>query len=85
MPEGAAWVSKFGDYIWVESLQLSPEDIVSSVGAGDAFCSACLWGIYNEVSPEKTLHLANANAAECLKGYTTVDSLVSIQSIQEKY
>ncbi|WP_104398894.1 carbohydrate kinase family protein [Vibrio penaeicida] len=85
MPEGAAWVSKFGDSIWVESLQLSPDDIISSVGAGDAFCSACLWGIYNEVSPVKTLHLANANAAECLKGYTTVDSLGSIRDIWNKY
>ncbi|CCN50476.1 putative Ribokinase [Vibrio nigripulchritudo MADA3029] len=85
MPEGAAWVSKYGDSIWVESLALSSEDIVSSVGAGDAFCSACLWGIYNEISPVKTLHLANANAAECLKGYTTVDSLVSIHQIRKKH
>jgi sugar/nucleoside kinase (ribokinase family) len=40
--------------------------IVSTVGAGDAFCAGMLYGIYQEWDLEKTMRFANAMAGVCL-------------------
>lgn len=67
MPGVALWTDVDGNELWSNVSQIAEEDIVSPVGAGDAFCSGVLFGIHEGFKPEKTLKLAHAMAAANLK------------------
>lgn len=76
------------EYIEVSSLRIPPEEIKGSVGAGDAFCAGCLYGIYNNYSDRQILEFASAAAACNLFSANSVDSMRSkheIIKLQEKY
>lgn len=72
MPEGAFALSKEGE-IWMPSR--SVKNIVSAVGAGDAFCAGMLYGLHEEWPLNQALDLAHAAAAACLGHETTTDGL----------
>lgn len=72
MPEGALALSKDGE-LWVSSRRV--EKIVSSVGAGDAFCAGVLYGLHEEWPLDKSLDLGHRAAAACLGHETTTGGL----------
>jgi sugar/nucleoside kinase (ribokinase family) len=72
MPEGALAYSKEGQ-LYVPSRPV--EKIVSSVGAGDAFCAGMLYGLHEEWPIEKCLDLGHRAAAACLGHHTTTGGL----------
>ncbi len=79
---------KSGEFTIVPSLEIPPEEIKGSVGAGDAFCAGSLYGLYNNYSDEETLKLASAIAASNLFAENSTDSILSKEDVwafEEKY
>ncbi len=52
-----------GEFTEVASLAIPPEAIKGSVGAGDAFCAACLYGLMRGMADRPLLEFASAAAA----------------------
>lgn len=80
--------AKTGDFTQVPSLQIPNEMIKGSVGAGDAFCAGCLYGIYNGFSDEQLLEFASAAAACSLFAANSTDGMrakAEILEIAQKY
>ena len=63
-PEYGFCLAKDGVFTAVPSLDLPKGYIKGTVGAGDAFCAGCLYGIYNGWSDKAILEFA-AGAAAC--------------------
>lgn len=57
------------------SLAFPRELIRGSVGAGDAFCAGCLYGLYNGFDDERLLRFAAAAAAASLTEENAVDGM----------
>ncbi len=76
------------DYLEVSSFDIPPDEIKGSVGAGDAFCAGCLYGIYNNYSDRQILEFASSAAACSLFESNSVDGMKNkheIIKISEKY
>lgn len=72
VPEGAFAKSAHGES-WVPSRPVKP--VVSTVGAGDAFCAGVLFGLHEDWPLEKCLDLGHRAAAACLSHETTTGGL----------
>lgn len=80
--------AKTGDFAAVPSLKIPSEEIKGSVGAGDAFCAASLYAIYNNFSDTQLLEFASAAAACNLFAANSVDGMRSkgeIMKMEEQY
>jgi len=66
-PEGGWCMEKGGRFSFRPSLKLAPEDIKSTVGAGDAFCAGMLYALNRGDNVEDALDLG-AGAAACVLG-----------------
>lgn len=79
---------KTGSFTEVSSLKIPEDEIKGSVGAGDAFCAGCLYGLYNDFSDKQILEFASTAAACSLFATNSVDGMKSkaeIMNIEEKY
>lgn len=77
-----------GSFTEVASLKIPPEEIKGSVGAGDAFCAGCLYGIYNGFDDKHILEFAASAAACNLFSENSVDGMRSyneIEKLSQKY
>lgn len=77
-----------GEFTQIASLDIPKQEIKGSVGAGDAFCSGCLYGIYNEFGDRQILEFASAAAACSLFSQNSVDGMktkAEIIKLSEKY
>jgi sugar/nucleoside kinase (ribokinase family) len=63
MPEGAFWLTKDLQEFRQHSLTIPPEQFIATCGAGDAFCSGIIVGLYKKWPIPKILKLATATAA----------------------
>lgn len=80
--------AKSGEFTEMPSLKIPKEEIRGSVGAGDAFCAGCLYGIYNDFSDKQLLEFASAAAACSLFAANSVDGMRSkneIMKMMEEY
>ena len=80
--------AKTGDFTQVSSLKIPPEEIKGSVGAGDAFCAGCLYGLYHDFSDIQLLEFASSAAACSLFAANSTDGMKSgneILNIAQKY
>ncbi len=80
--------SKTREFTEVKSLKIPKDCIKGSVGAGDAFCAGCLYGLYNGYTDEEMLSFASSAAACSLFAANAVDGMLSKQEIMmlpEKY
>jgi len=85
---GFCYDVKSAEFTAVPSLNIPPEEIKGSVGAGDAFCAAALYGIYNYYTDRELLSFASAAAACNLFSENSVDGmkcLSEILSVADKY
>lgn len=64
-----------GNFTEVPSLKVPKEDIKGTVGAGDAFCAACLYSLYNGYTDRQMLEFASAAAACNLLEANAVDGM----------
>lgn len=72
----------------VPSLEIPAEKIKGSVGAGDAYCSGCLYSIYNGYDDKKMLEFASSAAACNLFAENSIDGMLpknEIEKLAEKY
>jgi sugar/nucleoside kinase (ribokinase family) len=74
-------LSKNGEYNKVNSFEIPKELIKGSVGAGDAFCAGCLYGLYNGYSDKEILEFASATAVCNLFEENSVDGMQSKEEI----
>jgi sugar/nucleoside kinase (ribokinase family) len=74
-PDGAIALRKSGEHAFAPSVKVPRDEIIGTVGAGDAFYAGMLFGIHESWSLEKSLALANASAATSLHSATTSSSI----------
>ena len=81
-PEAGFILNCNGDFTVVPSISLPAGYIKGTVGAGDAFCAGCLYGIYNGMSDKDILEFASG-AAVC--NLAEQDSVSGMKSKDEIY
>ncbi len=81
--EACFCLSRDGSFTARTSLELAPEAIRGSVGAGDAFAAGALHAIYNGKSDEYLLEFASAAAACSLFCENAVDGMRSKEEIED--
>ncbi len=77
-----------GEFTAVPSLKIPKEEIKGSVGAGDAYCAGCLYGLYNGMSDKELLEFASAAAACNLFSENSIDGMLAkneILKLPKKY
>lgn len=85
---GFALDVKSGQFTQMPSLEIPKEEIKGSVGAGDAYCAGCLYGLYNGYTDEEILEFAASAAACNLFAANSVDGMkpkTEIDKISKKY
>lgn len=78
LPEGAYALGPEGE-VWVPSKPL--KKIVSTVGAGDAFCAGVLYGLHEEWPIRQCLDLGHLAAAACIGHETTTGGLRPVSEL----
>lgn len=66
-PEVGFCLDNSGKFTKIPSFVIPTEEIKGKVGAGDAFCAGCLYGLYHQLTDEQLLEFAAATAACSLK------------------
>lgn len=84
MPNKSCCVDDDGS-IEANSLHIPPELIVGTTGAGDAFCSGCLVGIYHNFDNERILKMATTIAASSLFSADATNAVISLEEVEEFY
>jgi sugar/nucleoside kinase (ribokinase family) len=80
-PEGACARTRTGGILFQPSLDLPPGFIVGGTGAGDAFCSGMLFGLWNGWKLKDCLEFAACAGAQNLNDLTTVGSMTRWKEI----
>lgn len=78
-PDGAVALSRSGERAFAPAVDVPPEEIVGTVGAGDAFYAGFLLGVHEGWPLSHCLALANAAAATSLRSATTSASILPWQ------
>ncbi len=81
-PQAGFALNRTGEYTVVPSLALPKGFIKGSVGAGDAFCAGCLYGIYHGLDDRGILEFASGAAACNLSREDSVSGMKSAQEIR---
>lgn len=81
-PEAGFIFNASGEFTAVPSLQLPDGFIKGSVGAGDAFCAGCLYGIYHGFSDRRILEFASGAAASSLFAEDSVSGMRPADEIE---
>lgn len=80
-PEGGYAVNKAGESCFVPSISVNKENVVSTVGAGDAFCAGMLYALHEKMPLHDALIFANTSArfnlrhATCTGGAPTLTEM----------
>lgn len=82
-PEAGFCLSSDGTYTVVPSLKLPKGYIKGTVGAGDAFCAGCLYGIYHGYTDHDILEFASGAAACNLTAEDSVSGMKDVAYIRE--
>lgn len=75
----ALWLGETA--LWSAPELLNPSEILSPVGAGDAFCAGILYAIHENWPAEQALHLGHRAAAAALKGATATDGIPPLAAL----
>lgn len=81
-PEGA-WGEAHGEEgRWIPSWMLEQEEIIGSVGAGDAFCAGFLYGCHESLPLTESIYLAHACARASLLAANAIDGAKTLAELQ---
>jgi sugar/nucleoside kinase (ribokinase family) len=80
-PEAGFCLNNEGEFTAVPSLKLPKGYIKGTVGAGDAFCAGCLYGIYKGFDDRKILEFASGAAAFNLSAVDSVSGMKDKDSV----
>ena len=78
--EAGFMLTKDGQFRMADAVDIDPREIAGKVGAGDAFCAGCLYGLYTGIPDDRLLDYASA-AAVC--NLTAADSISGMKSAEE--
>lgn len=84
MPEKCCCVTNT-ETIELGSLKIDQNLIIGTTGAGDAFCSGCLVGIYHQFSNRDILKIASSIAASSLFGADATSSIITLSEVEDFY
>lgn len=84
MPKGSFWATKNDEDLWQESFHVPQKLIVSSCGAGDAFCAGAMVGIHENWNRKDTLTLANKMAALSITSWHNSDGILPLNETLKK-
>ncbi|MDL2410124.1 carbohydrate kinase family protein [Rhizobium calliandrae] len=82
-PEFSFWFARGAPPVVTRSRSVDPGNIVSTVGAGDAFCAAVLYGLHEDWPIERICAVAHSAAARCLGGMTATDGIPEMAVLLE--
>ena len=82
-PEGTVAMGAKYQIHRASSYSIEKKQIVSAVGAGDAFCSGILYGVHQGLPIQKSLDLGSANAYFNLLHTTACEGAVPIKKVNE--
>ena len=82
-PEGGVAAAKDGRCCSAPSFSPAKEEILSTVGAGDAFCAGALYAIHEGYSLEDLLAFASASARFNLFSTTSTGGAPTLETIQQ--
>lgn len=82
-PEGGFALNSNGEFAAVPSLTLPSGYIKGSVGAGDAFCAACIYCLYKNIDIKTMLELASCAAACNLSESDSISGMKPISEIMK--
>lgn len=82
-PEGGYAVSRNGERCWCDSVPVARHEIVSSVGAGDAFCAGMLYAQHERMPLRDALRTANASARFNLFSATSTGGAPTLHRLNE--
>ena len=89
-PEAGFIYNKNGTFTVLPSVKHKPGYIKGTVGAGDAFCAGCLYGIYNDYDDKKILEFAscaatcNLAAEDSVSGMRSKDYILQLMDTCER-
>ncbi len=81
-PEGGFVRTRKGEDVLQSSLRIPARDVVGAAGAGDAFCSGMLLGLYEEWDLAKCLQTAVCAAGACLSEASCTGGMKSLRCVQ---
>lgn len=81
-PLGATALRRGGEPVSVRAYTLAREQVVSTLGAGDAFCAGALYGLHQKMSLMQCLKLGCAAARFNLFSLSATDGAVTYQALQ---
>jgi sugar/nucleoside kinase (ribokinase family) len=80
-PRGASAYSKTEGLVSVAAYIVPIEEIVSTLGAGDAFCSGVLYGLHENIPLQTSLKIGNALAHYNLGSTSATDGAIEFNEI----
>ena len=81
-PEGAWGEAPGEEGQWVPSWRLEQNEIIGSVGAGDAFCAGFLYGCHESLPLTESIYLAHACARASLLAANAIDGAKTLAELQ---
>ncbi len=81
-PEGGYALQRNGGECFCPSIAVATSDIVSAVGAGDAFCAGMLYALHEELPLARALRIANAAARFNLFSATSTGGAPTLDRIE---
>ena len=66
---------------WSSPEPINPAEILSPVGAGDAFCAGIIYAIHENWTAEQALHLGHRAAAAALKSVTASEGIPPLAAL----
>ncbi len=83
-PEGALWMDNEGNTMSRTGYNLDGVPIVSTVGAGDAFCAGVLIGLHEKWGPDECLAAGTDLACACLFANDTVSGVGKLEDVRKR-
>ncbi len=76
-PSHVVWCGTGSEFVVMPEL-LPPENVISAVGAGDAFAAGVIHGIHQDWPAESSVRFGVSAAAACLADFTATDGLAKL-------
>ncbi|MDD2534350.1 MAG: carbohydrate kinase family protein [Eubacteriales bacterium] len=83
--EGAVGMSATGEQVVLPSLDLPTAQIVSTIGAGDAFLSGCLYGAYQGRSLQDAMKIGIAASTASLTHFNSTEGILAADELRSLY
>ena len=81
-PEWAVGCNRNGEQVAVPSYWVEKKDIISTLGAGDAFCAGVLYGLHQQMSLQEVLKLGHTLAYFNLFSLSATDGAISYEQAE---